>query len=548
MTVRLKLTLVTLIMVFLIVLMFLATWMVTSSQKDDGLVINLAGRQRMLSQKMTKEILQFVGSKSGITVADEDLSDQVRQTMAIFDVTLKALKESGDAPTTLSSDGPKRSCPRAEEPVYSQLAKVESLWQDFSGRMNNILENEQGAAEDLNAVLQNNMKLLKEMDTAVDMLQEQAESKVGLLITIQLIIIFLGLLLTFLAGKIIIGVISRLNTVVDLAQHMGKGDFSHKINAQENNELGVILRELDSAMDKSAEAIKVLKEKVSGLNLSSGQFKKMSETLMKNAENMHEMAASVASASEEMSVNMSSVSAAVNQSGSNINIISSATGELSSTVDEIAANTEKARSATQDAVNSVSVASQKVGELGSSADEIGNVIQTIVEIAEQTKLLALNATIEAARAGEAGKGFAVVANEVKELAAQTNSATEDIRQKIEAMQTSTKGTISEINNITRVIENVNEVVNVIASAVEEQSITTREIAGNIEQTTAASEEVTGNVAQAAEVSGIIAADVIKVNQASEDISKVSKELTENSKTLSAMSADIQEMIAKFRVN
>ena len=73
----------------------------------------------------------------------------------------------------------------------------------------------------------------------------------------------------------------------------------------------------------------------------------------------------------------------------------------------------------------------------------------IQDIAEQTNLLALNATIEAARAGEAGKGFAVVATEVKELAKQTAEATEDIRQRIEAIQNSSHEAIQSISEIGR---------------------------------------------------------------------------------------------------
>ena len=55
--------------------------------------------------------------------------------------------------------------------------------------------------------------------------------------------------------------------------------------------------------------------------------------------------------------------------------------------------------------------------------------------------------MEAARAGEAGKGFAAVANEVKELANQTAKATEDISQRIEAIQTDTSGAIDSIGEI-----------------------------------------------------------------------------------------------------
>ena len=74
-------------------------------------------------------------------------------------------------------------------------------------------------------------------------------------------------------------------------------------------------------------------------------------------------------------------------------------------------------------------------QLGTAAQEIGKVTETITNISSQTNLLALNATIEAARAGTAGKGFAVVANEIKELAQQTASATEDIKSKILGVQT-----------------------------------------------------------------------------------------------------------------
>src|SRR6185503_13283257 len=100
-----------------------------------------------------------------------------------------------------------------------------------------------------------------------------------------------------------------------------------------------------------------------------------------------------------------------------------------------------------------------------SSNEIGKVIKVITSIAEQTNLLALNATIEAARAGEAGKGFAVVANEVKELAKETAKATEEIGQKIDAIQHDTRGAIDAIKQISQVINQINDISNTIASAV-----------------------------------------------------------------------------------
>lgn len=69
---------------------------------------------------------------------------------------------------------------------------------------------------------------------------------------------------------------------------------------------------------------------------------------------------------------------------------------------------------------------EKIKNLFSEIQNVGKIAQQIEEVASQTNLLALNATIEAARAGDHGKGFAVVAGEVKALAGQTRTATEEI--------------------------------------------------------------------------------------------------------------------------
>jgi uncharacterized phage infection (PIP) family protein YhgE len=150
------------------------------------------------------------------------------------------------------------------------------------------------------------------------------------------------------------------------------------------------------------------------------------------------------------------------------------------------------------------------------------------------KLLALNATVGAARAGEVGAGFAVVANEVKELAKQTAQATEEISQKIEAIQTDAKSAVEAIANISGVINKVNEISMSIATAVEEQSATTTEMSQNTVQAAHGAEDVAHNIAGVA--------------QAAEDTAKGASQSQKASKELSRMSGRLRELVGQFRVD
>lgn len=87
----------------------------------------------------------------------------------------------------------------------------------------------------------------------------------------------------------------------------------------------------------------------------------------------------------------------------------------------------------QPALDAVEKIESGSDELRAEIAEVSKVADQVQAIAAQTNLLALNATIEAARAGEAGRGFAVVANEVKTLAGQTRTATDQIGQTLGAL-------------------------------------------------------------------------------------------------------------------
>jgi methyl-accepting chemotaxis protein len=183
--------------------------------------------------------------------------------------------------------------------------------------------------------------------------------------------------------------------------------------------------------------------------------------------------------------------------------------------------------------------------LGDSANDIGKVTETITSISDQTNLLALNATIEAARAGEAGKGFAVVASEIKDLAKQTAAATEDIRGKIEGIQTSTNNSIVDIKKIEEIVQKVNDYITTIASAVEEQSITTKDISDNMGQASAAVQDASERTAQNSTVSQDIAKEIAEVSLSAEEMSTASSQVAESAKELSELSERLKAMVDTY---
>ncbi len=173
--------------------------------------------------------------------------------------------------------------------------------------------------------------------------------------------------------------------------------------------------------------------------------------------------------------------------------VQASTEQMTASISEIARNATESSRVASSAVALASSTNTVVSSLGESSAKIGQVLKVITTIARQTNLLALNATIEAARAGTAGKGFAVVANEVKELAKETATATEDIGRRIEAIQNDATNAVEAIGKIRTVIDQINDISNTIAGAVEEQTATTNEIARSMTDSARVSTEVVATI-------------------------------------------------------
>ena len=200
----------------------------------------------------------------------------------------------------------------------------------------------------------------------------------------------------------------------------------------------------------------------------------------------------LANRAKENSDRVDSISSAMEEASVNVETVAGASEEMTASISEIACQVDESSKVAQTAVEEVQKASGVVSTLSDASQAIGRIVGLIQDIAEQTNLLALNATIEAARAGEAGKGFAVVASEVKELAAQTGKATEEISGQINAIQANIANAVDAIGLVEKTIDKMTNISGAIASAVEEQGAATGEISSNIAMAAAGSRDVSDN--------------------------------------------------------
>jgi len=299
----------------------------------------------------------------------------------------------------------------------------------------------------------------------------------------------------------------------------GREVWIRAVYAAVKDEMGRIFKVVKIATDVTAD--KIAEEHLKKTMLAVAHT---SQTLASAAEELSANSQQMVSNAEETATQAGVVSAAAEEVSKNVQTVATGTEEMSASIKEIAKSAQDGARVAATAVKTAETASATVSKLGDSSTEIGKVIKVITSIAQQTNLLALNATIEAARAGEAGKGFAVVANEVKELAKETAKATEDISQKIEAIQADTTSAVSAIIEISAIINRINDYQNTIASAVEEQTATTNEICRNVSEAAQGSNEIAQNVTGVAEAAKSTMAGANDTQKASAELSRMAAEL------------------------
>lgn len=312
---------------------------------------------------------------------------------------------------------------------------------------------------------------------------------------------------------------AKVGSLLSVVAAAAKGDLTEPITVTGDDAVGRMAVGLDRLLSDLRESITSIGQTAMGVASSSEELSAISQQLTTSSVDAEHQAQSASTGSEQVS--------------SNVSIVAASSEEMLASIREISKSATEAARVAKTAVNMADETNATISKLGVSSSEIGKVIKVITSIAQQTNLLALNATIEAARAGEAGKGFAVVANEVKELAKETARATEEISQKIDAIQTDTKAAVKAIGEVSEIINQVNDISSTIASAVEEQTATTNEIGRNVSDAARGTSEIARNIS-------LVAQATLQTTSGAKDTQTAAHALTQ-------MASQLQLLVSRFKI-
>ena len=314
-----------------------------------------------------------------------------------------------------------------------------------------------------------------------------------------------------------------LDELTDIIGVASEGDFSVKANvADEHSEIGALAKSFNFMTDKIAHVLGETKRLIDDMRGSSGKLADISKENDSVAQEMDRISygASVQSEDTERVVKLTED-------------MKKYTKQLLSMSDELKKHADETRELSEEGLSSLSelkgksqasldavmASYDKVVSLSESSKKIGKIVEEINNISSQTSLLSLNASIEAARAGEAGKGFAVVASEVSELAANSDNATQDIIEIVEALQ-------EEISGIVELIDGIKITFEEQLLSVESVEESFERFKNSSEQSISAVSEVGNLVGSAGSVNEEVLSSISNINEISRETEKNAKDTSE----------------------
>ncbi|SHN64934.1 methyl-accepting chemotaxis protein [Desulfitobacterium chlororespirans] len=546
---RLKLGVIFSLFLLLNIAAFGVMQLFLAEQKPDAVNINLAGKQRMLSQKMAKESMLIIYSED-----TEEIRNTLMDTAALFDRTLRGFL-SGDQELGLD--------PTVKEEIIIELNKGKDLWKPFYQQIEVVAGNA-GRQEKLEAfsyIRENNLNLLQQMNKVTLQYEQDSKLKQQKLVYTQLVLVFLNLVLVAMAWLLTDKrIVAPIAFLARQNRSLADGDLTVEVSGiGEGDEVGILYSSCSVMIERLRTLVGAVQHDSHRIAQSSHQLNQSADTTCTGTER-------VVLTSQEVTANIESE---ISQIDAIQNIIADLTIQVGGAFQDAQGLNQAAWEARDKAVGGYEIlqdvltkmafvgarmneAALKIRELGEDSEQITEIVSTISSIAEQTNLLALNAAIEAARAGDKGRGFAVVADEVRKLAESASNATVEIKTIIVKNQKNTQEVIAAIeagNNqfviAHKTINTAGESFTKLLTTSEEVDARANKVTQTIQKVIEGNELVVSNVQDIQQVVWGLGEAIKQVAAASEETLASMSHIRLSAQGLSELADDLAEKAGEF---
>jgi len=505
----------------------------TSLQQNnaDAKIVNIAGRQRMLTKKFSAEEL-FRSQQQDQALPSILSADK---TVALYETSLKALVHGGQTYADLGMNNPINLPAPSFQPFIEQLRTVEQLWQQQLQAAKNLRQTP--TAANATAFLESNHKSMAAMNKAVGIYAGYSEQKLYSLVNNSIgLAVIMVLLASLMAWLVIRDTTQPINLLVSTSRKISRGDLKaipELNNIISKNEVGMLAHHIELMRQSLQEAFSEIRVASSSINLSSTQVSELSTQIsqanrneQQRFSNMYENSQSL----EESTARLSEIAAQTLSMVTECNELSThASGLVSENISMMSTTSEETQKA-----------SRFIQDLSNTAEQVYGIVDAIRAISEQTNLLALNAAIEAARAGEQGRGFAVVADEVRSLAARTGNSTDEIAKLITQLTEGVQLVVTSMGEVTSKVEQSRE-----TSQQTEQGIL--QVTENIKQVAQAQQNIDEQVERQNQQLDILKQTQTELQEIIEDSHGKSETSALVAGQLAQVSSNVTDLLQRFSI-